>query len=255
VSPQWAIGAQIATWRFLWRNDHLPAATEHPDAETREAIRRILSDAGARVTTLRGLVASLGYAAEDDIRIALRDAARHLLTDAGFGLHVALLTEAAGGTMAPEFLSALSQIAEPATAGEIVEYILLPYGIPKSSAEWRTELIRRAGRSKTAEYRSTTFVIRTPIKGLSVQRAQDVLERVAAAACFARHDTTYVRVRFEGNGKAVAYWDEHAKVGVVKVDDEIEDLESFSPRWPDWSVRVDELESQLADLSPAKQSA
>ena len=104
-------------------------------------------------------------------------------------------------------------------------------------------------------YRSTTFVIRTPVEGLSVQRAHEVLERVAVAAYFARHDTTYIRARFEGNGKAVAYWDEDTKSGVVMIDDEIEDLDSFDPSWPDWNVRVDELESELADLGPAKQSA
>ena len=256
VSPRWAIDAQIATWRFLWRNDDLSAVTEHLDDETGEAIRHILSDAGARVTTLRGLVASLDYAVEDDTKIALRDTARHLLTDAEFGLDAALLSEAAGGhAMAPGFLGALSQIAEPITAGEIMEYVLAPYGIPRSSAEWRTEQIRRVGRGKTSGYRSTTFVIGTPVEGLTVQRAHEVLERVAVAAYFARHDTTYVRARFEGNGKAVAYWDQDTKSGVVMIDDEIEDLDSFNPPWPDWRVRVDELESQLADLSPAEQSA
>jgi hypothetical protein len=256
VSPRRAIDAQIATWRFLWRNDDLSAVTEHPGDETREAIRHMLSDAGARVTTLRGLAASLDYSVEDDTKIALRDTARHLLTDAEFGLDAALLSEAAGGhAMAPEFLGALSQIAEPITAGEIVEYILAPYGIPRSSAQWRTEQIRRMGRGKTSGYRSTTFVIGTPVKGLSVQRAHEVLERVAAAAYFARHDTTYVRARFEGNGKAVAYWDQDTKCGVVMIDDEIEDLDSFDPQWPDWRVRVDELEAELADLSRAEQSA
>jgi hypothetical protein len=256
VSPRWAIDAQIATWRFLWRNDHLLSVTGHPDDETGEAIRQVLSDAGARVTTLRGLVASLDYAVEDDSKIALRDTARHLLTDAEFGLDAALLSEAAGGhTMASGLLGALSQIAEPITAGEIIEYVLDPYGIPRSSAEWRTERIRRVGRGKTSGYRSTTFVIRTRVKGLTVQRAHEVLERVAVATYFARHDTTYVRARFEGNGKAVVYWDQDTESGVVMIDDEIEDLDSFNPLWPDWRVRVDELESQLAELSPAMQSA
>ena len=82
-----------------------------------------------------------------------------------------------------------------------------------------------------------------------------MLERVAVAAYFARHDTTYVRARFEGNGKAVAYWDEDTESGVVMIDDEIQDLDSFNPPWPDWSVRVDELESELADLGTVEQSA
>jgi hypothetical protein len=166
VSPRWAIDAQIATWRFLWGNDDLPAVTEHLDDETGEAVRQVLSDAGARVTTLRGLVSSLDYAVEDDTMAALRDTARHLLTDAEFGLDAALVSEAAGSyTLASEFLDALSQIAEPITAGEIVEYVLAPYAIPRSAAEWRAEQIRRVGRVKTSGYHSTTFVISTPVEG------------------------------------------------------------------------------------------
>ena len=256
VSPRWAIDAQIATWRFLWGSDDLPAVTEHLDDDTGEAVRHVLSDAGARVATLRGLVASLDSAVEVDTMVALRDTARHLLTDAEFGLDAALVSEAAGdNAMASGFLGALSQIAKPITAGEIVEYVLAPYGIPRSSAEWRAGQVRRMGRGKVSGYRLTTFVIGAAVEGISVQRAHEVLERVAVAAYFAGHDTTYVRARFEGNGKAVAYWDEDAKSGIVMVGDEIEDLDSFHPLWPDWSVRVDELESEFARLSPAEQSA
>ena len=56
-------------------------------------------------------------------------------------------------------------------------------------------------RGQTSGYQSTTFVIGTPVEVLSVQRAQEMLERVAVAAYFTRHDITYFRVRFEGNGK------------------------------------------------------
>jgi hypothetical protein len=256
VSPRWAIHAQIATWRFLWGHDDLSAVTEYLDGEAGEAVRHVLSDAGARVTTLRGLVASLEYAVEQELMVALRDTARYLLTDAEFGLDAVLLLEAAGGeAMASEFLGALSQIAELITAGEIVEYVVAPYGIPKSAGGWRADQIHRVGRGKTSGYQSTTFVIGSPLEGLSAQRAREVLERVTVAAYFAGHDTTYVRVRFEGNGRAVAYWDEDAKSGVVMIDDEIEDLDSLNPPWPDWSARIDQLESELADLGPAEQSA
>jgi hypothetical protein len=256
VSAGRAVAAQIATWRFLWGSDDLPPVTENVDVETGEAVRHVLSDAGARVTTLRGLVASLDYAVEDDTMIALRDTARHLLTDAVFGLDAILLKEAAGSNaMAPGFLGTLSQIAEPITAGEIMEYVLAPYGIPRSSAEWRAEDVRRMGRGKFFGYRSTTFVISAAVNGLSIRRAHEVLERVAVAAYFASHDTTYIRARFEGNGKAVAYWDDNAKSGIARVGDEVEELDTFRPLWPDWSARVDELESELAHLGPTEQSA
>jgi hypothetical protein len=256
VSPRWAIDAQIATWRFLWGSDDLSAVTDQLDSETGEEIRHLLSEAGARVTTLRGLVASLDYAVDDDTMVGLRDTTRHLLTDAGFGLDAVLLSEAAGSdTMALGFLDALSQIAEPTTAGEIMDYVLAPFGIPRSSAVWRAAQIHRVGQSKTSRYQSMTFVINSPVKGLSVQRGRELLERVAVAAYLAGHDTTYVRVRFAGNGRAVAYWDEDTKSGVVMVDEEIEDLDSLNPPWPAWCVRVGKLESELAGRGPAEQSA
>ncbi|TVY98984.1 hypothetical protein EAS64_42540 [Trebonia kvetii] len=257
VSPRRAIPAQIATWRFLWRNDHLAAGTQHHDAETSEAVRHLLTEADAQVTTLQGLVASLGHAIEDDTVTALRDIARHLLTDTQFGLDANLLSAAAGGdSMAPGFLGALSQIAEPVTAGEIIDYVLAPCGIPRSSAQWHADQVRRPGLRNRIGYQSTTFVITTPIEDLSVQRARELLERVAVAASFSRHDATYVRIRFEGNGKAVAYWDADARYGLVRIDDDTEeDLESFAPAWPDWQARANELQAEIADRSPAAQSA
>ena len=74
VSPRWAIDAQIATWRFLWRNEVLPTVAEHPDDETRA--KRFVTCClmpARELTTLRGLVASLDYVIDDDTMIALRD--------------------------------------------------------------------------------------------------------------------------------------------------------------------------------------
>jgi hypothetical protein len=76
------------------------------------------------------------------------------------------------------------------------------------------------------------------------------------AACLAGHDTTYARVRFEGNGKAVAYWDANARYGLVMIDDKTEkNLESFAPAWPDWHARVDELQAELTGNGSAELSA
>jgi hypothetical protein len=93
------------------------------------------------------------------------------------------------------------------------------------------------------------------MEGLSARRAREMLGRVRIAAYYAGHDTTYVRARFEGNGKAVAYWDEDTKSGVVRIDDEIEEFDSLDPPWPDWYVRVGELESEVAHRGPAERSA
>lgn len=253
ISPQRAIDAQIKTWRFLWGDGDHPGVGEHFDDETEEAVRSVLTDASARVTTLRGLVASLNHALDDETLAALRDTARHLLTDGEFGLDAALLSEAAGGdAMAPGFLGALSQVAEPTTSDEIVDYVVAPYGIPRSSIEWRREQVQRVGRGK---YLSITFLIGAPVERLTVARAREVLERVAVAAYYAGNDTAYLRARFEGNGKAVAYWDGDSQSGLAMVEDKIEDLDSFNPAWPDWSIRVDRLESELTGFTRLEQSA
>ena len=244
VSPRWAIDAQIATWRFLWGNDDLSAVTEHLDDETGEAVRHVLSDAGARVTTLRGLIASLDYAVEDDTKIALRDTARHLLTDAGFGLDAALLSEAAGGTPCRRNSLAHSRKSQRRSPQERSWIMFSPRtasrdhrqsGVRRRFAGWAGARPLDTGRRpSSSEPRSTAL-------------RSNVHTRCSSGSQWRRTShvaTTYVRARFEGNGKAVAYWDQDTESGVVMVDDEIEDLHSFHAAWPDWRIRVDELESQ-----------
>ena len=97
-------------------------------------------------------------------------------------------------------------------------------------------------------------MIRKPVDGLSIQSAHRLVERAAVAAYYAGHDATYVRVRFEGNGKAVGFWDPEAESGVVMIGDEVVDFETFEPPWPEWSVRVEELEVELGVI-PASRSA
>ncbi len=46
---------------------------------------------------------------------------------------------------------------------------------------------------------------------------------VAVAAYYAGHDGAYFRIRFEGNGKAVALWDEDAETGVVMIGDDVQE--------------------------------
>lgn len=242
VTPRWGINAQLSTWRFLWGGDDREGVLAELDPETESVIRELLAAVAAQESTLRGLVASLHYDVDDTAEEGLRDAARHLLTDSDFNLDSAMLASAAGeASMAPRFLRALAEVAEPKTDGELFEFVGAPDDISSAAIEWRSEQVRR-GRGS---HQTRTLVIRKPIEGLSIPAAHRLIERAAVAAHYAGHDPTYVRVRFQGNGKAVGFWDAQAKSGLVRIDDEIVDLESCDPPWPRWSVRILQLEAEL----------
>lgn len=242
VSSSVAIESQIKTWRFLWGHFESPGITSVLDDESAEVIREVLKDAGARATTLSGITASFNYVTEDANAAALRDTIRHVLTDGEFALDADQLVETAGDpSAAHQLLDALKRAASPATAAEILEIVVSPYGIARSSAEWRNEKVLRSGRGVT---RSKTFVL-TAVVDLTPGRAREMLGRVLVAAHYAGQDGVYHRIRFEGNGKAVAFWDEDAGTGVVLIGDDVEDLESIDPPWPAWAVKIDELASDL----------
>lgn len=249
VSPNGAIQAQVKTWAFLWGDPQRPGIGSMLDDETAEAVRQVLNDAGARATTLRGIAASFDHAMDDSSASALRDSARHVLTDTEFALDAHQLAEAAGDfSMARRLLDSLTHAASPATDAEILELVVAPYGVARSAAEWRHEQVRRRGRGG---YQSTTFVLTAPVEGLTLDRAREMLGRVAVASYHAGHDGAYFRIRFEGNGKDVAFWDEDARAGVVMIGDDDQDLDWIDPPWPAWSVRADELESELEERSVA----
>ncbi len=58
-----------------------PGITSALDNEAAEVVREVLNDAGARATTLRGIAASFDYVMDDSNAAALRDTARHVVTD------------------------------------------------------------------------------------------------------------------------------------------------------------------------------
>ena len=60
--------------------------------------------------------------------------------------------------------------------------------------------------------------------------------RVAVAAHYAGHDGAYVRLRFEGNGKSVAFWDADACRGMVMIEDQMHPLDEIAPTWCDGSA-------------------
>lgn len=83
------------------------------------------------------------------------------------------------------------------------------------------------------------------VDGLTPELAVEMLGRVAVAAYYAGHPGSYWRIRFEGNGLSVAFWDDDSQSGVVLVDGDAQDFDSIDPPWPEWALKSDELESEL----------
>lgn len=244
VSPRWAVAAQLATWAFLWGGPHSPGIASILDEEMADLVRQVLLDTQSRATTLRGLAIALEHADDDESTTALRDAARLLLTEPEFALDDALLIEATGGiSSARGLLDQLGQAAAPQTDGEILDLILTPLGLPRSSGSWRHETVNRRGRGTC---QSNTLVITAPVTALTPKRAEEALAWVAVAAHYAGHDGAYVRVRFEGNGKSVAFWDADASRGMVMIEDQMHPLDAIAPPWPEWELRISDLRAQLA---------
>lgn len=243
VSPILAMDSQIKTWRFLWGDSRRPAITSSLDNEAADVVRQVLNESGARVNTLRGIASSCDYVIDDNMAAALRDTIRHVLMDDDFGLDAGQLVEAAGGASAAQgLLDVLSHVASPATDAEIIDVVLGPYAISRSSAEWRHEELRRPG---GGTYQSNSFVLSAPVVDLTPDRARQMLGRVAVAAYYAGYDCRYYRIRFKGNGNAVAFWDAESGTGLVVVGDDEQELDSIDPPWPAWSERIDELQFAL----------
>ncbi|TWE10475.1 hypothetical protein [Rudaeicoccus suwonensis] len=249
VSPRYALAALLATWQFLWGTCEEGGVTKGLDTETLDVVRTILKDSESRAETLRGLVSALGYEDAENVWTSLRNVTRYLLTDSEFALDAVLVSEAAGDpSMSLMVLDELTQLAEWYAERELFDFVLAGVGLPASAAGWRVESVRRAGR----DYRSVTFIVHPPVEKLTVELMRDLLQRAAVATYFAGNDGDYIRVRLDGNGKSVAYWDEAAGEGVVMVDDEVEELDPIDPPWPVWSLRLDDVRSELDAAAPSQ---
>lgn len=250
VSPSVALNAQLATWAFLWGRPGTAGTAADLDEETTEVIGQVLRDGHAKVATVRGLAAAVGRPASGEDVARLRELAQHLLVDDDFGLDIELLEEAAGAAeMAGGLLDSLARAASPHGPSEILDVVVGGHGIARGSVHWRTETVRRA----RANYDATTFVVTSTLPGLTPALATEMLGRVVVAATFADHPGSYWRIRFEGNGSSVAFWDADASDGVVMVDGHDEDFESLEIVWPSWVSRIDTLRGELVRRSHAAQ--
>lgn len=242
VSPSVALGAQLATWAFLWGRPGTAGIAADRDEETAGVVRQVLRDGHAKVATVRGLAAAADRPVSGEDVARLRELAQHLLVDDDFGLDIELLEEAAGAAeMAGGLLDSLARAASPHGPSEILDVVVGVHGIARGSVHWRTETVRRA----RANYDATTFVVTSTLPGLTPALATEMLGRVVVAATFADHPGSYWRIRFEGNGSSVAFWDADASDGVVMVDGDDEDIETLDVPWPSWMSKVELLRQEL----------
>lgn len=246
ISPAVVLSAQLATWRFLWGSNIDPGVIAAADDDAADVIRQLLRDANARVATVRGLVTVEEGAGTAGELTTLRGLTRRLLVDADFGLDCDLLQEATGNpTLAGGLLDSLSRVATPGTPTEILDVVTADQGTPRGTAHWRHETVRRAG----AAYDATTFVLTESVEHLTPELALEFLGRVVVAATFAGHPGSYRRIRFEGNGKSVAFWDGDAHNGLVMVNGDDEDLAALDAPWPLWVRKVELMHAELAQRS------
>lgn len=246
VSASVALSTQLATWAFLWGRPGTAGIAADRDEETAEVVRQVLRDGHAKVATVRGLAAASVRPASGEDVARLRQLAQHLLVDDGFGLDIELLAEAAGAAeMAGGLLDSLSRAASPHGPSEILDVVVGGHGIARGSVHWRTETVRRA----RANYDTTTFVVTSTLPGLTPALATEMLGRVVVAASFADHPGAYWRIRFEGNGSSVAFWDADAQDGVVMVDGDDEEIEALEVPWPSWMSKVELLRHELGQRS------
>ena len=54
-----------------------------------------------------------------------------------------------------------------------------------------------------------------------------------------------------GKRKSVAFWDDEAGRGVVMIENEVHPLNGLDPPWPQWTLRVDDLNEDLAKRTEA----
>lgn len=248
ISPRAAVDSQLATWRFLWGSGAKRGITADLDPHTADAVRTTLDESDARATTLKTMAAIDAIASGEDDAIVLREVACRVLVSPEFGMSASLLTSTSGSTRGAEaLLDALVDVASRLTPSEVIGLVADPAGVPRGSAGWRRESVRRSGRDHIA----WVLEITASVDDLTPNRAWDLLERTAVAAHFAGHDPHYVRIRFKGNGLAVGFWDETADSGALRIGDEITELPGIEPAWPDWHLRANQLRAALEQPAQA----
>lgn len=239
------IEAQLAVWELLWGS---PAGQDGvfkiaADDERAEIATR-LSEAEVQAAAMRAMVRIYDHDLDEALSRAIRDQVRHLIVDHEFGLDERLLQALdPQGSRTPTMLAVLTEIASTSSQQEQGDYVLSPLGLSRFAATREVAEVRRSRAGRITTLKADVLVIREHVPGLSSDDVRATLGRLALARRLAGLDYSYLRIRFEGNGRDVGIWDEGGdewKLLIQIGDEEIEGL-ALDPPWPDWLFVLDEL--------------
>ena len=212
--------------------------------EERDAADLVLTQAKVRSQTLLALSQMMGIDLPAEDRVIVRGLVQHIVTDQTFSLDSTLLESTeANPDQAQALLDNLQGLASSLNLGDVAEFVARPLGIRRSETEWRVDELPRAG---IARHREHVLVIHHKVDDLTPARAREAVERLAVAAYLAGLPWEYFRVRFEQNGRDVAFWDAAAQQGLTWIGGDDQDLEEFEPDWPMWLIRLEELSARSA---------
>ena len=245
------VDAQTALLELLCGNVDRPGLVKTLHGEERDATDRVLADARVRQQALLALSRMTGFDLPSESRVKIRSLAQHLITDQTFGLDRELL-DAAGPHpgQAKALLDNLYNLATSMSKDEVAEFVAQPLGVRTMETKWRVDKVRRGGRHKVSHLESV-LVINRQVENLTSDLAREAVERLAVASYLGDLRLDYFRVRFEQNGRDVAFWDAECNEGNTWIGGDNEEIEGFDPQWPTWLLRLQELSSQRVHKSTA----
>jgi len=253
IDPGHAIAAQLATWSLLWGGPSAAGLVASLSEDERAGAEQVLTDTCARQTSLLALSELADYDLDDELRRAVREQTQTMSLSLSLGLDRHLLSRAASGPrQSAALIGNLRFLASNYTKYEIVEVMTAAWGIPTASASWERMKIRRLPSHGRPARVDEVDVLRVhqPIAGLTTDRAEADLARLAAHLTISAVEVDYVRIRY-AQGRDVAYWDTVAGVGISFINDIEKDLIELRPEFPPWWHRLDELDGRHTTTSAA----
>lgn len=248
VDPTCAADAQVALWRLLWGAPDRGGLLTRLDPAERSAVDKTLADSHVRETTLRALARSHDLNLAQATKRAVRDQARHLIVNQDFGLDGLLISATeTRPELAVDLLKLLLEVACWSTERELNELVVGPLGLTNADVEWRQHKVSRLTATGHTELLTDVLVVHTMVAVLTPAAIHQALERLAVASYLGGWNTGgYLRIRFEGNGRDVGFWDAEGGPAVVQVDGEANEFDTFEPSWPQWLLHLEELQEASA---------
>lgn len=250
VDPDTCITAQVALWRHLWGGPDQPGLHATLDEETAAAVADRLEQSHVRATTLRAIAKVAPMVRAIETGPELREQVRHLVTNADWDLNMSLLAEAAKTRQEQAVIvEALLACVSWMTVDEHRDCVLNTLGVTDSNAAITKQVVLRQGRGEEVVHE---FRVTVPVPGLTAELAAEALRQHRFACRLDDEPDDYWRIRFAGNGSDVAFWDDVAGDGAIRCGGDVHELslEDTEPDWPEWLLKLEELQSQLPSGVP-----